>query len=145
MAFVDEAGYEFECFDIDLNDWDDDVVEAYIKFNCYDIVAYGSIVTHYKWMKWLTKTIKAYHPSTYTIVGNSVGGSCPEVFMSNCPVDFIVSGEGEETTVHLINVIKDRGDFSDVHGLVWRKTDNKIVKNPSRKATRFLDDLPVIR
>ncbi|SVD80688.1 uncharacterized protein METZ01_LOCUS433542, partial [marine metagenome] len=84
MAYVDEAGYEFDVFDIDINSFDDDVIELFIKNNKYDLIAYGSIVTHYKWMKWLTNTIKKYHPETHTVVGNSVGGSCYEVFMKNC-------------------------------------------------------------
>ena len=83
MAYVDEAGYKFDVFDIDINSFDDDVVELFVKYNKYDLIAYGSIVTHYKWMKWLTNTIKNYHPSTLTMIGNSVGESCYEVFMKN--------------------------------------------------------------
>ena len=46
------------------------VVELFIKYNKYDVIAYGSIVTHYKWMKWLTNTIKKYHPKKFKSSSN---------------------------------------------------------------------------
>src|SRR4051794_40660664 len=98
LTFVKSKGYDFDFLDIDINRYDNDYVENYIKTNSYDVILYGSIVTHYKWIKWLTKTIKIHQPNCKVVVGNSVAGSIPEVFLKNAPADAVVMGEGEFTT-----------------------------------------------
>jgi len=145
LAFVDQAGLKFDLLDIDINDWDDSVVEEFIRHNEYDVVAYGSIVTHYKWIKWVTDKIKTLHPNTKTIIGNSVGASCYEAFMANCAADFLVVGEGEETTLELLIAIRDELDYTKIKGIVYRELlSNKAVKTVPRKAMKTMDSLPII-
>ena len=142
MTYVGEYGYDFDLLDVDAYDMSDDQVEAYIKANKYDVFLCGSIVTHYKWMKWLTHTIKKYHPDSFVIVGNSVAGSCYNVFMSHAPNDVTVIGEGEVTTVEVLDAIKNRTPLADVEGVAYRDGDT-IRKNPPRKAAK-LEDLPMV-
>ena len=72
MTYVSNNGYEFEFLDIDIDNLDDTYVENYISKNNYDIILFGTIVTHYKWVKWFCKMIKSYHENTKIIVGNSL-------------------------------------------------------------------------
>ena len=95
MTYFDERGYEFELLDIDINDYDDEYVEKFIKNNKFDFILFGTIVTHYKWIKWLVNTIKKYQPHTRVIVGNSVSSSIPELFLQKTKADVVVIGEGE--------------------------------------------------
>jgi hypothetical protein len=80
---IKEAGWDFDLLDIGLYDYDDGEVENYLASNRYDVVLTGSIVTHYKWMKWLTHTIRRHQPEATIVVGNSVGGSIPELFLEH--------------------------------------------------------------
>ncbi len=77
MTVIRQNGFDFELLDIDIFDHDDEYVENYISENRYDVVLTGCIVTHYKWIKWLTHLIRENHPDTCIIVGNSVAGSTP--------------------------------------------------------------------
>ena len=54
-------------------------MEQYLRKHKYDVICLGSIVTHYNWMKWCVNTIKEIQPDSKVILGNSVGGSIPEV------------------------------------------------------------------
>ena len=72
MTYFEEKGYKFTLLDIDINEHDDAYVENYIKNNNFDFILFGSIVTHYKWIKWFVNTIKKHNPETYVVVGNSV-------------------------------------------------------------------------
>jgi hypothetical protein len=47
MTFARDRGFSFDLFDIDINEYDDAYVEKYIRENRYDVILYGSIVTHY--------------------------------------------------------------------------------------------------
>ena len=55
MTYLKETGIDFDLLDVDISDMEDDDIESFLEDNRYDIVLSGSIVTHYKWMKWLTK------------------------------------------------------------------------------------------
>lgn len=134
LTIVHEHGYEFDLLDMDLNEYDDDYVEQYIRENEFDVILYGSIVTHYKWIKWLTKTIKKYHPNTKVVVGNSVAGSCYEVFMDNVPADVVVIGEGEYSCLETLNAYRDQKALSGVAGIAFRDSDGRIIRNEPRKA-----------
>jgi len=143
MTFVHEKGYKFDLLDIDINGYNDDYVEKYFKDNRYDVVLAGSIVTHYKWMKWLTHSIKKHHSNTKIIIGNSVSGSIPEVFLRNSAADFAVIGEGEFTAVEILDTIRDKTPFSHIEGIAFINEDNQFIKTPARKACK-IDTLPMI-
>jgi len=144
MTFVRDHGYEFDLLDIDVHDYSDEHVERFLTEHEYDVVLAGCIVTHYKWMKWLTRTIKKHHPHTLVVIGNSVGGSIPELFITRSAADVVVIGEGEFATLDVLDARRAGRDLSSVEGIAFKAADGSIVKNPRRKATSKIDDLPII-
>ncbi|HFQ80992.1 MAG TPA: B12-binding domain-containing radical SAM protein [Desulfobacterales bacterium] len=144
MTFVREQGYEFDLLDIDIHEHDDNYVENYIRNNKYDVILYGTIVTHYKWVKWLTKTIKQYHPDTKIIVGNSVAGSCHEVFLKNVPADVVVIGEGEYSCAAVLDAFECNASLSEIAGIAYRDKSGNIIKTSRRRACK-IDDLPMVQ
>ena len=90
MTYVKAHGYTFDLLDIDINDYTNEIIEDKIKNTSHDVILLGTIVTHYKWVKWFTRMVKRHHPETKLVVGNSVGGSCFEVFFRNTPADVVV-------------------------------------------------------
>jgi len=143
MTFIAERGFNFELLDVDINDYDDEYVESFIRKNRYDVILFGCIVTHYKWIKWLTQLIKRCHPSTKVIIGNSVGSSCPEVTMGNTPVDVIVRGEGEYSCAETLEAIAAGNDLLNVEGIVYRNDAGTVVTNSPRKACN-INELPIV-
>lgn len=143
MTFIKANGYEFDLLDIDINDYADDVVEEKIKNSSYDVILLGSIVTHYKWVKWFTKMVKRHHPETRLIVGNSVGASAYEAFCKNTPTDVVVVGEGEISCLETLNAYRDGRGLEGVAGIIYRGADGAAVKNPPRK-TGDIDQFPMV-
>lgn len=144
MTYLKTKGYDFDFLDIDIDDLDDAAVEAYIADHRYDVVMAGCIVTHYKWMKWLTKTIKKHHPETKVIIGNSVAGSIPDVFLTHSAADVAVIGEGEMAAHETLEALRTGGDLKDVAGIAFRDRSGGIVKTPRRKAAKKIDEFPII-
>ena len=165
MTAVKHAGYDFDVLDIDINKYTDDEVEAHIRTHHYDVVAFGTIVTHYRWSRWLIKTVKKHQPGCCVIVGNSVAESIPEVLFGTTPVDIVVLGEGDVTIVEVLNalnageslghaaesleeVFHNNGDFpaavkgSGIEGICFRDENNRVINNGRRKAVRKLDEIP---
>ena len=143
MTYFEEKGYQFTLFDIDINEYDDAYVENYIKNNNFDFVLCGSIVTHYKWVKWFVNAIKKHSPKTCVIVGNSVAGSIPEVFLQNTKADVVVIGEGEVSAYEAVEAIRLSKDLKNVEGIAFRNAQEKIIINHAREAEK-IDDLPLI-
>lgn len=167
MTAAKGAGHVFDLLDIDINkfDIDDAGVESYIAKNRYDVIAFGTIVTHYSWVKWFINTIKAHHPHTLVVVGNSVADTVPEILFAKTGIDIIIKGEGEVTFVELLDALRDgrslgeavepavpilhtNGDYPPmikgvgIEGVVFRDSKGRVVYNGPRKAVRHIDDFP---
>jgi len=143
MTYVHENEYRFDLLDIDINEFEDDYVENHIRDTQYDVILVGSIVTHYKWIKWFVKTIKKHHPETQVVVGNSVSGSVYQVFLQNVPADVVVIGEGELTALDALDALRTGRDLAEVEGIAYRRADGEIVSTERRKAFK-IDDFPMI-
>jgi len=143
MTFVREHGFDFDLLDVDIYDHDDDFVENLIAENRYDVVLTGCIVTHYKWIKWLTHKIRGYHPETVIVVGNSVGGSTPEVFLRNSSADFSVIGEGEFTCLELLQALRDGTPTNGIEGIAYLDDEGKFIQTSKRKACN-INELPFV-
>ena len=60
----------------------------------------------------------------------------------NAGADFLVIGEGEETTFELYNAIMNHGDFDQINGIAF--LENKtVIQTPARTKFRELDELPL--
>lgn len=60
----------------------------------------------------------------------------------NSGADFIVIGEGEETTFELYQTIMNQGDFSKVNGIAYLE-NGLAIQTPARTKFRELDELPL--
>ena len=165
MTYVKKYGYNFDLLDIDVGNYSNDYVEKYFRENKFDIICLGSIVTHYSWIKWCINTIKKYQPNAIVIVGNSVGGSIPEVLFQKTKVDIVVYGEAEVTMTKVLDAINFGKSLGEVHephveiphankgypatikgigidGIIFRSKNGLIVNNGKRKAVKNIDDFP---
>ena len=160
-----EAGFAFDLLDVDIDALSDQKVEEHIKRHRYDVVLAGSIVTHYKWMKWFIGAVKAHQPHCTVVVGNSVGSSIPEVILHYTAADIVVLGEADVTVVELLRALdagKPLGEVIEpetpiahhngalpptikgrgIEGIVFRDGSGRLVNNGKRKAVKRIDDLP---
>jgi anaerobic magnesium-protoporphyrin IX monomethyl ester cyclase len=143
MTYFHENGYDFELLDIDLNEYEDSYVEEYLLKNKFDVILTGSIVTHYKWMKWFIHTAKRLQPQAQVIVGNSVASSIPEVLLTHTPADIAVMGEGEVSAYEAVEALRTKKDLKEIEGIAFRSSDGEIIQTPKRKAGN-INDLPMI-
>ena len=143
MTYFENNGYNFTLLDIDVNNLDDADVEKYMKENKFDFVLTGTIVTHYKWMKWFVNLTKKYQPNSTIIVGNSVASSIPELFLQKTNGDIAVIGEGEISAYEAVEAVRLGKNLSTVQGIAFRNESGDPVINEPRKAAN-INDLPII-
>lgn len=143
MTYFHENGYKFTLLDIDINEYDDVYVENYIKNNQFDFVLCGSIVTHYKWIKWFVNMVKMHQANSCIVVGNSVAGAIPELFLQHTKANVVVSGEGEISAFQAVEAVRLGKDLKTVDGISFRDNAGNFVENPPRKVGA-IDDFTMI-
>ena len=86
--------------------------------------------------------LKKQLPACKIIVGGPHATVLPERTLSECnDIDYLVCGEGENTTKELLNTLQNNGNISEVNGLYFR--DNGIIhKTPQRDLIKDLDSIP---
>ena len=58
-------------------------------------------------------------------------------------VDFIISGEGEDTLVNLVNALEEKTDIADCPGLFF-KNNGRLINTGSNRPIANLDSLPFL-
>jgi len=134
MTYFHDHGYQFTLLDIDLNEYDDDYIKQYLKDNEFDFILIGTIVTHYKWIKWFVNTAKTIQPNSKLIAGNSVASSIPELFLSKTKADIVVIGEGEISAYESVEAFRLEKDLHTINGIAFNDQEGNFVQNPPRKA-----------
>ena len=138
---MDRAGFSFDLLDLDAHPRSPEQTERYLRTHQYDVVAMGCIVTGYRHVKWISKTIKAAFPSTTIIVGNTVAQSIPSILLTKTGADIAVMGEGDETIVDLLTRLRSSHNLEGIKG-IWYKLNGQIIKNPQRSVIPEIDDIP---
>ena len=136
MTYFKENGYEFTLLDTDINEFDDAYVENFIEKNEFDFVLLGSIVTHYKWIKWFVNMTKDHQPNTKIVAGNSVAGSIPKLFLEKTKADIVVCGEGEISAYEAVEAVRQNKELKDVPGIAFRNVKKNLLKHQQEKLLR---------
>jgi anaerobic magnesium-protoporphyrin IX monomethyl ester cyclase len=136
-----DAGHSVKLIDNDLYGWPlDRLVEEIVAFKAdYVLVGHtGSTAAHATSLATIEAIRKAL-PHVRTVYGGVYPSYADKVTLQECPaIDAIVRGEGEQTTLDLIDAWETGRPLADVPGITWRDGQT-IVANPPRPAIQNLD------
>lgn len=90
----------------------------------------------------LIHAVKAAFPGVPIVCGGEHFTAVPELSMQQAPIDFLVLGEGEETTIALFRALEMGLDVTVIPGVVHRDREGKVQKNPRRDRIRDVDQIP---
>jgi ribosomal peptide maturation radical SAM protein 1 len=124
-----------------LNSFNEELLTS-IDFSKYSLIGFSATYDQLKASIYLARKIKQRHPNIQIVFGGALcTGDLGISLLKTFPViDFIVSGEGEETLTSLFLNL-DKGRLDKIKGLVWR--DNGTVKFNGPPEALSLDSLPI--
>ncbi len=126
---------------IDQFDKSDNQVLNEVKSFQPDIVGFSTMTYNYPDGILLAERIKQENKNIPIIFGGSHASGVPEIVKEKV-IDFAVIGEGEKTTLELINFLQEKNnDFEKIKGISFLK-NNKVIITPSRPRIKNLDSLP---
>jgi anaerobic magnesium-protoporphyrin IX monomethyl ester cyclase len=105
------------------------------------VVGIGGLVTTYRFVRSITRWIKAWDPCVKIMIGGSVGGSIPELMIERNPVDAVTVGEADETVKELLPALLDSSDLARVKGIAFNGGGKAILTEP-RPLIQNVDAVP---
>lgn len=144
-AYVKRSGVA-NVYTINLNHHDGqeyDILAKYIKDNKIQLVGIGGLSGEYADIARVVSYISDINQDIIIQVGGGIMTADPEVTMQALPkVDYGIIGEGEKTSVELIEAIASGHDVSSVDGIIYWDNDGKLKKTNQRDEFDNLDELP---
>jgi radical SAM superfamily enzyme YgiQ (UPF0313 family) len=136
------ANEEAEVLDAEALRLSTDDIVRHVVAGKYDLVGVAMLTPLYLHSVKTFEAIKKALPHIPTVVGGAHATiMAEETLQANNTIDYAVVGEGEETIVDLVAVIKGNKKVEEVPGLVYRN-GVEIVRNPDRKVIMDVDSIP---
>jgi len=138
-AVLEKQGYEVKILDCNLRYSTHNLKQ---QFDCWaDVVGITSMSCNYHYAIQLAKMVKQVDRRKVTVLGGPHPTAMAQQVLAEKCVDYVVQGEGEFTTLKLIECLEGRGDLSKIDGIAYRKSDQVIVQ-PKNSHIEELDSLP---
>ena len=123
---IKREGYQFDLIDIERYRYTNLELSELLLKRKYDVIAFGTLVSGYKYAKAVAQIARDTNPKAILIAGNSVASSIPEYLLENTAVDIAVVGEGELTMINILKAIEQGKSIEEVKGIVIKK-DNVFI------------------
>lgn len=142
-SVLKKGGYEIKW--LNLNHYDgtvDEIIKKTFSREKYNFVLTGGLSVFYPIIKSCVDAVRKHSPNTQIITGGGAISSQPELVFKSLRPDYLVIGEGEQTTVELLKCLENNGDLDGVNGIGYCGSEGKLILTKSREAIRDLDSLP---
>ncbi|MDT8717348.1 B12-binding domain-containing radical SAM protein [Clostridium sp. 19966] len=118
-------------------------VETFKKFcdNSADILAISATCNSMPIVLGAVELIKKENPDKIIILGGAGPSDLSSELLKYFPVDYVVIGEGEITTLELMKAIKDSKEVSNINGIAYVE-NGEILVTPQRKRIDNISEIP---
>jgi radical SAM superfamily enzyme YgiQ (UPF0313 family) len=114
----------------------------WVKKEDPDILGFSTLVNSGRTAALIAREVKKENPNITIVFGNFHATFNAERILKKYPyVDIIVRGEGEYTSLELVECLKKEGKLKNVLGITFRKK-NQIISTPDRPLIKDIDTLP---
>jgi anaerobic magnesium-protoporphyrin IX monomethyl ester cyclase len=137
-------GHDITVWDINAEGWSREEVLNKIKETggSYQLIGISALAGDYKYVRWLSYSIKKTHPEAKIIMGGYLASALPEFLLERFPIDYVAVGEGEETMAELANSVANGSGIGQVKGIYFKDGSGNIAATPARLRLENLDKLP---
>lgn len=141
-TLVKGLGYKFTLLDQRENFDPNSLVG---KTSQYDIISIATYEDNFPFIRRAIEIAKEEKNSRPVILGGPLVTSAPELLLKNSKADFAILGEGELTTIELLEYLEKKSNtlpIEKIDGLAWKNENGDIIINNPRKQMTDLDIVP---
>ncbi|MCK4306897.1 cobalamin-dependent protein, partial [candidate division WOR-3 bacterium] len=130
-SVLEKEGHTIKIIDMNERKMNDDDLRANLKEDI-DVVGITGMITEYQKMLKIINIAKDRLPDGKVILGGPLATTLPQQLLEQSNADFIVIGEGENTTPILIHAIRQGSDFAEIRGIAYKKGEQIVINDPVR-------------
>ena len=106
-----------------------------------EIIGITSITTHLLYTTITAKFLKTKIKNVIIVVGGPHASAAPEELLDFCnEIDYIISGDGEQAFIHLLNNLNKPEELKKIEGLIFKNQTGVLIKN----SPSFIKDINVL-
>ena len=145
-AILEREGCEVVVWNQDMHHYPDEELTRYLDRNePFDMIGVSVIAGYYQYRRLLSLSQainRAKRRPKWYVIGGYGPTPEPEYFLQKTEADIVVLGEGEETLVELIEVMRGRREIASVEGIAYRDGGRIVVRN-RRPLIADIDSIPL--
>lgn len=143
-SYLKEIGHDVTLIDADVEGYTLENLAKKIVSENADLIGITVMTSFAANVLNICKKIKKMNPDSKIVLGGvHVTASGSEMMEYSPYVDYLVVGEGEYTTMELLNALANKSDLKNIRGLIYRDTNGQIIKNEPRPPIPDIDSLPM--
>ena len=139
-AVLENEGHIVEIIDMNVKKMNDDDLRDNLKEDV-DVVGITGMITEYQKVLRMIDIAKDGFLDRKVILGGPLATTLPQQLLKQSKADFIVIGEGENTTPTLVQAIEHGSDIAEIKGIAYKKGKQIIINEPARQIDN-LDTIP---
>ena len=141
-SYVKKHGYDVSFFDPNVQDVSAKDIVEFVRCENPVLIGISFMTPQFYVAKEFADVIRQEIPEVSIVLGGAHPSVMPNETLEEIPsADYVVFGEGEETTLELLDSLTKRNCSPvDIPGLAWRDND-KVVINEPREPLKDLDTL----
>ncbi len=141
-AYVEQQGYPVHVLDAEALDFGFQEIMAHITGLKPDVVGFSCTTPLFPSAVVLAEAVKENLPRTAIVLGGPHISALPQGSLeASESIDFVVSGEGEESFFELLQAWERSGPFDHLAGVGFKKQGRALI-NPPRPYLPDIDALP---
>lgn len=141
-SYLKDKGFDVHC--LNMNHEGFRGIQDLLSHTGFDAVCTGGMYSYIKAYEDIFALAKEKNKNVKTILGGPAATAHPEFILRELKPDFLVLGEGEETTADLLRAINDGDGKEDVPGIAYfDKGNDRFVMTDLRPPMRDIDVLPL--
>ncbi len=128
-AVLEKQGHIIKIIDMNEKKLNDDDLRANLGENV-DVVGITGMITEYKKILKIIDIAKEKFSDRKVILGGPLATTLPQQLLEQSKADFIVIGEGENTTPILIQAIEQGSDLAEIRGIAYKRGERVVINEP---------------
>ena len=144
---LSQKNYDYKIIDGHFFDYNIEEMTKRILDEKFDVIGFSVVYSNFRDTIEIIDLIKKMNPNIFVFLGGQHVSFCAkEILINNKNVDLIMCGEGEFTTIELMEYLEGKKELEEIQGITYRSNDARMIReNAWRQPRTRIEDYGEIK